>query len=73
MTQVHQMQLDLDLGHLPDTQRYLGLLSEQCTPIQTFWGQVWGSGLVVVVVAHRILVTAQRPNSPFIFHLAQLD
>ena len=28
--------LDLDLGHLPDTQRYLGLLSEPCTPIQTF-------------------------------------
>jgi hypothetical protein len=28
------------------------------------WGLVWGSGLVVVVVAHSILVTAQRPNSP---------
>ena len=26
----------LNFGHLPDTQRYLGLLSEPCSPTQTF-------------------------------------
>ena len=36
--------VDLDLGHLPDTQGSLGLLSEPCSPTH---------------VSHKILVTAQ--------------
>ena len=49
----------LDLGYLPDTQGSLGLLSEPCTPTQTFkkfWGGVVGWWWWV---AHKILVTAQ--------------
>ena len=42
----------LDLGHLPDTQGYLGLLSEPCIPTQTFW---------VGWVAHKILVSNPGP------------
>ena len=46
----------LDFGDFPDTQGYLGLLSEPCTPAWTH-----------KKLAHKILVTAQRLNSPFPF------
>ena len=55
-------------GHLPDPQGYSRHMSELCTPTQTlkkWWvGRVgkfdWLDG--VMVVALKILVTAQRPN-----------
>ena len=37
----------LDLGYLSDTQGSLGLLSEPCTPTQTF-KKLWGGGVVGV-------------------------
>ena len=48
----------LDLGHLPDTQGYLGLLSEPCTPTQT---QKVRGGWVVGWFTHKILVSALGP------------
>ena len=51
----------LDLGHLLNTLRYLGLLSEPCTPTQIQGGVGW--------VVHKILVTAQRPHSTFYLDL----
>ena len=53
----------LDLGHITDTQDHSGLISELGSPTQTF-----RPGGVVVVVAHEILVTAQKQNSflPFL-------
>ena len=44
-----------------DTQGYLGLLSDPCTPTQTFQKLLGGW------VAHEILVTAQRQNCFFHF------
>ena len=35
----------LDLGHLPDTQGYLGLLPEPCTPGVGLGGLGFGTGL----------------------------
>ena len=44
----------LDLGHLPNTQGYFGILSEPCTLTHTLQNFGWW-------------VTAQRPNSLFLF------
>ena len=48
------------------TQGYSGLLSGPCSPTQTL-NNLWVGWSVV----HKILVTAQRPNSPF--HRYRLD
>ena len=48
-----------DLGHLPNTQGYAGPVSWPSTPTQTLQKLHGG------VVTHKILATAQRPNSPY--------
>ena len=56
-----------ELGHLLGTQGYSGLVSEPCTQLPLIPFENYRVVVVVGWVAHKVLVTAQSPNSPFPF------